>query len=81
MSNIRSDELIKQLMSLGYTEDELSYILGVSQCSISYWLNRKRIPSVNNLLKICTLLGKPLREYLETDEEVRERRKEIDDKR
>lgn len=65
-------------MSLGYTEDELSYILGVSQCSVSYWLNRKRTPSMNNLVKICTLLNKPVSEFLEIDYGVQERREEID---
>lgn len=78
MSNVRTDKLIRHLMSLGYTEDELSYILGVSQCTISYWLNRKRNPSISNAIKICTLIGVPLTEYLEPDKGVQERREEID---
>lgn len=53
---IFSKNLTRKLRNFGMTQDELSYITGISQVTISKYINCKATPSTYNVRKIAKAL-------------------------
>lgn len=51
-----SKNLLRKMRNIGMTQDELSYITGISQVTISKYINRKATPSTYNVRKIANAL-------------------------
>lgn len=52
-----SETLRREMYYSGMTQRELSDISGVSESSISNYLNKKKIPSIKSVVNICQALN------------------------
>mgnify|MGYP000028296600 CR=1 FL=1 len=53
------------LLQKGMTQKEIAGKMGVYQSHLNAWLNGKRVPSYNNLVKMSLVLDEPLESLLE----------------
>ena len=52
----RRNIMEKNLLNLKFTQVEIAEMMGVKQPQVSNWLNGKRIPTANNLVKLANIL-------------------------
>lgn len=49
---------------LNITQEELALSIGVTKAAVSYWDNGKRMPSIENLLRLAKMFGCSVEELL-----------------
>ena len=65
MHKVISEGIRKRLLNLGWTRRDLAEVVGVSETTVSRWLNGKRTPRVKDAECLATALGMTLEELSE----------------
>lgn len=68
--NIFGDNLRDILKEYGYTQKDFAEATNIPEPTISMYINKKRIPSVKNLINMSLELGIDMEEFIVFDDRI-----------